>query len=133
MKIYFYGFWDNFNKDFELKENVLDNNKKTDNRYFIKLLENVFNEPIMIGNSLEESDILIESVFSMDTLLYKKPWKYTFLFSGESDRRVWNSIIKGSNRLNTLKDYSCILKGELSKDNIINLPLFVYYNYCYNL
>jgi hypothetical protein len=121
MKIYFYGFWGNFIT------------RKTNNKYFIELLEKVFNEKIEVSSSLEESDILFESVFSKDTKLYEKNWKYTILFSGESDRRVWNSIIRGSNRINTLKDYSCILKGEKNNNNIINLPLFVYYNYCFNI
>lgn len=130
MKIYFYGFWEDFNS---IKKNF-ENNKENKSliRFFIKLLENVYSSQITLGDSIEDSDILIESVFSMDTLLYKKPWKYTFLFSGESDRRVWNSIIKGSDRINTLKDYSCILKGEKNNKNIINLPLFVYYNYYHN-
>jgi hypothetical protein len=32
---------------------------------------------------------------------------------------------------NTLKDYSCILKGEQSNANIINLPLFPLYSYTF--
>lgn len=124
MKVYFYGFWTDFNrKQFE---------NKIDNRFFIDLIQRLFNSNVTIGDTYKESDILIESVFSHDTLLYKKKWKYSFLFSGESDRRVWNSIIKGSNRINTMNDYSCILKGECSHNNIINLPLFAYYNYCYD-
>jgi len=119
MKIFLNGFWGGFESGI------------TNSKFFFELLENVFDEKMEKG-SIEDSDILFESVFSMDTLLYNKKWKYTFLFSGESDRRVWNSIIRGSNRINTLNDYTCILKGEKNNKNIINLPLFVYYNYCFN-
>jgi hypothetical protein len=119
MKVYFYGFWQEFFDE-----------GRTNNKFFIELLEKTFNRKIEIG-TIENSEILFESVFSMDTLLYLKKWKYTFFFSGESDRRVWNSIISGSSRINTLKDYTCILKGEKNNANIVNLPLFVYYNYCF--
>jgi len=123
MKVYFYGFWGN----------IFDENKKNNNKYFIDLLSKVFkNQSIEISTDMNDSDILFESVFSQDTKLYDKKWKYSFLFSGESDRRVWNSIIPGSQRIHTLKDYDCILKGEHSKNNIINLPLFVYYSYSFD-
>jgi hypothetical protein len=97
---------------------------------FFILFKNVFNEDVETG-TLENSDILFESVFGKNTLLYHKKWKYTFLFIGESDRRL---PIFMSSRINnnTLKDYSCILKGELNNNNIVNFPLFVFYNYCFN-
>lgn len=38
---------------------------------FFKLFENVFNETIELG-SIEDSDILFESVFGQQTLLYHK-------------------------------------------------------------
>ena len=119
MKVFFYGFWPNFLQPSGKNE-----------KYFIELLEKVFDEKITLG-TFDESELLFESVFSMNTLLYHKKWKHTFLFSGESDRRVWNSILVGSSRKATLDDYSCILKGEKNNKNIINLPLFVYYDHLF--
>jgi hypothetical protein len=92
---------------------------------FLYLFRLVFNEPIEIGN-LEDSELLIESIFGNDTFLYKKKWLYSFCFIGESDRRV--PIFTQNN---IFKDYSCVLKGEINNNNIVNFPLFVFYNYCY--
>ena len=97
--------------------------------FFLDILKNVFNEEIIRG-SFEDSDILFESVFSAETIMYKKPWKYTFFFQGESDRRL-PIFMKARIDNNTLKDYSCILKGEQSNANIINLPLFPLYLYTF--
>lgn len=95
-----------------------------------KLLQLVFSKPIAEG-TIEDSDILVESVFSNVTLLYSKKWLYTFLLIGESDRRL---PIFMNDRLvnNSVKDYSCILKGEHSCNNIINFPLFAFYSYTYD-
>ena len=94
-----------------------------------KLFQLVFNETIEEGN-LDDSDILLESVFGDDTVLYYKQWPYSFLLIGESERRL--SVFM-SNRIlnNTFKDYSCILKGEHNINNIINFPLFAFYSYSF--
>lgn len=108
MKFHFHGFWTDDSLDF-----------------FVTLIGNVFECPIEVG-AFEESEILFESVFHPGTRLYDKPWKYTFFYSGEADRRLPGFI---SNR--NLDDYSCVLKGEPNNRNRINLPLFVYYSYLY--
>lgn len=110
MKLYFHGFWD---------ANPID--------FFVQLIKGVFGSSIEVG-SFEESDILFESTFSCQTRLYDKSWKYTFFYSGESDRRL--PLFMG-NRLHTLNDYSCVLKGELNNHNRVNLPLFVFYSYAF--
>jgi len=92
---------------------------------FLYLFKLVFNEPIEMG-TLEDSDILIESIFGNNTFLYKKKWLHSFCFIGESDRRI--PIFRQNIYLN---DYSCVLKGEINNKNIVNFPLFVFYNYCY--
>ena len=98
--------------------------------FFYKLFEKTFNTNIELS-TLEDSEILFESVFGNTTLLYHKKWLYTILFIGESDRRL---PIFMNDRLiqNTLKDYSLILKGEQDNNNIINLPLFVLFSYAFN-
>lgn len=100
---------------------------------FMFLLNNIFNETIENGN-IEDSDILFESIFGNKTLLYNKKWRYSFLFIGESDRRLPQFLYNGLNN-NILKDYSCILKGKSENDilpNVINLPLFVFYSYAFD-
>jgi hypothetical protein len=98
--------------------------------FFYKIFEKTFNTKIELS-TLEDSEILFESVFGNNTLLYHKKWVYTFLFIGESDRRLPAFM---NNRLiqNTFKHYSCVLKGELDNNNIINVPLFTLYSYAFN-
>lgn len=92
---------------------------------FLYLFKIVYNQPVELG-TLDDSDILIESMFGNETFLYKKKWLYTFCFIGEADRRVPDIM-----RHKMFKDYSCVLKGELNNKNIINFPLFVFYKYSY--
>ncbi len=96
--------------------------------FFYKLFEKTFDTKIELS-TLEDSDILFESVFGNTTLLYHKKWLYTILFIGESDRRL---PLFMRDRLSTLKDYSLILKGEQDNNNIINVPLFALYSYAFN-
>lgn len=111
MKLFVHGFWSGF---FD-KTNALHKD------FFIDLFTLVFNEEIEISMNYEECDILLETVFSNETFLFNKSWKYSFLFSGES-------------RLNKFKDhYTCILYGERNHNNIVNVPLFIPYLYCNNL
>jgi len=97
--------------------------------FFFKLFEKSFHTTIELS-TFEDSDILLESVLGDTTLLYSKRWLYTVLFIGESERRlpgfIYNRLVQ-----NTFKDYSLILKGEMDNKNIINVPLFVLYNYAF--
>ena len=101
---------------------------------FFNLFKNVFNANIEIGD-MEDSDILFESCFGSETLLYKKNWSYSFLFLGESDRRL-SIFIEDGLQNPRLKDYSCILKGKSENDrnskNVVNFPLFVLYLYSFD-
>jgi hypothetical protein len=101
---------------------------------FFNLFKNVFNEPIEIG-TFENSDILFESIFGENTLLYSKKWSYSFLFIGESDRRL-SIFVRGGLGNARLKDYSCILKGKSKNDNnslnVVNFPLYIFYSYCFD-
>ena len=99
----------------------------------IHLFNIVFNETNEFGN-INDSDILFESIFGNKTLLYDKKWKYSFLFIGESDRRLPQFLQNGLNN-NRLKDYSCILKGKSENDilsNVVNFPLYVLYSYSFD-
>ena len=96
---------------------------------FYRLFELVFQEPIESG-TVENSDILFESVFGQKTLLYTKKWRYSFLFIGESDRRL--PIFMG-NRMHTLKDYSCVLKGQEDNGTTVCFPLYLLYAEAFGL
>jgi len=51
-------------------------------------------------------------------MLFKKKWLHTYLFSGE-------------HHLNEHRDfYTCVIWGEESHGNIVDLPLYVVYTYC---
>ena len=117
MKIYFHNFF----HDIDLTP-------------FLKLFTNIFNDNIELG-SIEDSDILFESLFGNKTLLYSKKWMYSFLFIGESDRRLPIFINNGLQNPR-IKDYSCVLKGKSRNDNtimnVINFPLFVLYSYSFD-
>lgn len=107
MKVFIYGFWANFVEKID----------PVNSDFFIELLSRVFNDTIEFGNK-DDSDILLESIFTTDTFLYYKKWKYTFLFSGESRLNKWQ------------RDYDCVLYGEKNHGNIINVPLFIPYLFC---
>ena len=105
-KVYFHGFWSGF----------FEHTNPVHKDFFIKLLENIFEENIIIG-TLEDSDILFETIFE-ESFIYKKLWKYTFLFSGES-------------RLNEhINKYNIVFCSKKNSGNIVNLPEFIPYLYC---
>jgi hypothetical protein len=87
MKLHFNGFWNDDSLDF-----------------FVVLIQNVFEEPIQLG-SFEESEILFESIFG-HTRLYDKQWKWSFFYSGESDRIAAKFM---HSPMSILNDYSCVL------------------------
>jgi hypothetical protein len=110
MKVFVYGFWRGF----------IDKTNPVNIDFFIHLFKLVFNEEIELGN-IEDSDILLETIFETKTYLFDKKWKYSFLFSGESRLNIHYS------------SYSCVLYGERNHNNIINVPLFIPNIYCSNL
>lgn len=120
MKVFIHGFWVNF----------LENTDPNKFIFFKLLLGKVFNENIIPG-SFVESEILLESVFSPDTYIKAKKWRYTIFFNGESLDRTVNIFLKGHKRLLQLPNYDCILSGRFTdfEKKIINLPLFVSYLY----
>lgn len=124
MKIFVNGFWGGF----------IENTDPVKFKFFKILLENVFGEDVQIGN-LEESDILLESVFSDKTYINDKLWKYTLFFNGESQERILTDTLKNNkHRLSQIQNYSCILTGKFTNKLIktVNLPLFIPYIYCNN-
>ena len=113
MNLYAHNFWGGF----------FDKTNPGHIQFFLDLFKLVFDQEIYITHNVYESDILLETVFSYDTCLFIKPrpFKYTFLFSGES-------------RLNNFhQHYDCILSCSRNHDNYVNTPLFIYYLYNSNL
>ncbi len=106
LKLFFNGFWSGFH----------DGTNAVNDKFFITLMKQVYNEDIIIGN-LEDSDILIENTQITKSYRDYKSWKHTYLFSGES-------------YIHPDKDkYSCVLYGQRSHNNIINCPLYLPYIY----
>jgi len=121
MKVFVHGFWGGF----------IEKTDPVHCGFFLDLFQRVFGEPVEIGLVPGECDLLLESVFSTHTYLFAHSWKYTFLFYGEPS--VYLPGKCGQGRINTFSKYSCILCGEPSRDNRINMPLFVPYMYCNGL
>jgi hypothetical protein len=119
MNIFFNGFWDNFVGSTECD-------------VFISLFEKIFNNNNIIINDINNSDILVECLFTTSSCLHDKEWKYSFLFIGEPCWKLATSILHNRS-IDFLNDYSCILKGETNNKNIINFPLFVLYKHRFNL
>ncbi len=120
MIIFFNGFWDGF----------IENTDPNKSFVLIYLFKKVFNEDVTVGN-INNSDILVESVFSEKTYLDHKKWKYTFLFNGESIRYLFE---KKYPRFLKIPQYNCILSGRYTDfdKKIINFPLFIYYIFSNN-
>jgi hypothetical protein len=115
MKVFINGFWDGF----------LENTDPNTSIVLFYILEKTFNEKINIGN-LNNSDILLESVFSENTFINYKIWRYSFFFNGESIKFLLDKKYK---RFSQIPKYSCILSGRHTDFNkkIINFPLFISY------
>jgi len=118
MKVFIHGFWSNFESE--------------SLNFFIDLLKNIFNSEISIGN-FENSDILLESVFSLETFLTKKKWNYSFFFTGESTVHTIKLLKDNKKRLLLIPSYDIILSGRHNNLKIISCPLFVLSLYSFNL
>jgi hypothetical protein len=101
--IYINSFWEGFvNKT---------------NGIHIEYFENIFKNTIIgyfkITDDINIANVLFESVFG-DTLINIKKWKYTIQYSGEPYKYIPDN-------------YTITLDSEYSANNIIDLPLCVYY------
>jgi hypothetical protein len=103
MKIYFNAFWGGF----------LERTDPVHVGFFLELFTRVFDKPCESG-SLEESDILCESMFG-ESALTKKKWSTTLYYLGESNKKA---------KIDTSR-YSAVLWGERNHANIVNCPHFL--------
>jgi len=112
MKIYFNGWFGGF-------EDKTNPGLHVD--FFLKLFEGVYNVECEIGN-FESSEILCEfdMLIGCQSLIKRKQWKHTYLFSGESTLKC------------NKQDYTCVLWGERNHKNVVNIPLFIPYIYTNN-
>ena len=103
--VYFNGFWSGFH---ECTNGVNVN-------FFIHLLEKVYTMKVEATLHIEKAQILVENTQVYNSKRTVKTWYHTYLFSGESYIRPdW-------------KDYSCVLFGQRTHDNIVNCPLYLAY------
>ncbi len=101
-KIYVNGFWNGF-------VNKTDANDIT---YFENIFLKLFNN-YEITNDINKANILFESMFSGSLVRHKK-WELTIFYSGEPKTRNYN-------------DYDIVLDSHPTVNNVIDVPLFVYY------
>ncbi len=111
MFVYFHNFWGGF----------AEKTDPIDCSFFLYLLEKVYNTTITVSMDMNQSDILVESVFGNHSLLYYKKWKSTFLFTGESYYPDYSK--------QHLHNYTCILGFEANYNNFVECPLFLPYIY----
>ena len=121
MKVYVSGFWPGF---------VDEMNEPLNIKWFIKLLNDIYNEEIIYTNNLDEAEILFNSVFSRDHkddyYLNYKEWKASFLFTGESCHSFHNRE-EYNNNVKYLSSYTCILGYNPTNDNFIEFPFYLLY------
>jgi hypothetical protein len=117
MKVFFSGFWGGFLDDKEAGVHI-----------FIKLLNDIFNEEIIVSNNLDDADILFNSVFNKehkdDYYLNYKKWKFSFLFTGEACYSFHNRDEFNDN-INYLSSYTCILGFNSTNDNFVEFPFYI--------
>ena len=122
MKVYVSGFWDGFLD--------LENKGAFNIETFIKLLNDIYNEEIIVSNNLDEADILLNSVFSRDKkddyYLNYKEWKASFLFTGEACHSFHNRE-EYNNNVKYLSSYTCILGYNPTNENFIEFPCYIMY------
>jgi hypothetical protein len=115
MKVYFNGFWDGFfNKADPIHIG-----------FFLRLLGDVYDtdsersERVSVSFNMDEADILVESIFTNTTYINYKPWRQSFLFTGES--------YYAKCMLETLSLYTCILGFNRTEANYVEFPFYIVY------
>jgi hypothetical protein len=109
MKVYFNGFWDGFfNKADPIHIG-----------FFLRLLGDVYSERVSVSFNMDEADILVESIFTNTTYINYKPWRQSFLFTGES--------YYAKCMLETLSLYTCILGFNRTEGNFVEFPFYIVY------
>jgi hypothetical protein len=110
MKVYFNGFWDGFfNKADPIHIG-----------FFLRLLGDVYDtERVSVSFNMDEADILVESIFTNTTYINYKPWRQSFLFTGES--------YYAKCMLETLSLYTCVLGFNRTEANYVEFPFYIVY------
>jgi hypothetical protein len=108
--VYFNAFWKGF----------LDKSDPIDYTFFLDFFEKVFKTNCVLGNNIQEADILVESMFGSFQLVGAKQWKYAFYFSGEN-------YAPNDSR------YTAIFCGTTKYPNCFVLPQILVYMHCQSL
>ncbi len=101
-KIYVNGFWGGF----------VDKTDANNITYFENIFSKLLNN-YEITNDVNTANILFESMFSGSLVRHKK-WELTIFYSGEPKTRNYN-------------DYDIVLDSHPTVNNVVDVPLFVYY------
>ena len=108
--VLFQGFWSGFHE----------RTNPVHEGFFLDLFKQVYNCDIQVGD-ITNATILIENTQVEQSLRLVKLWLHTYLFSGESYLRTDAS------------EYTCVLYGQRTHANRVNVPLFVPYLHCQGL
>jgi hypothetical protein len=103
--IYINGFWPGFG----------DKSDANNIGFFEELLKKTKISKFIITDNINEANVLFESLFAQSLVNFKN-WTYKIHYSGES-------------RTNNKNNYDVVLFSEQDNNNVIDLPLFVYYIY----
>ena len=105
--VLFHGFWSGFHE----------RTNPVHEGFFLDLLKDVYRCEVAIG-TMENATLLVENTQVGQSLRLTRPWLHTYLFSGESYLRA------------DAADYTCVLYGQRTHANRVNVPLFVPYLHC---
>ncbi len=105
VSVYFNNFWNGF----------IEKTDTMDCTFFVKLLEKAFDSPIHISSSPNDASVLIESIFGHSTLVRYKKWRFTFLFTGETNY----------GNIPDVNQYDCVLGFEETRGRFVKCPLYL--------
>jgi hypothetical protein len=108
--VLFQGFWSGFHE----------RTNPVHEGFFLDLFKDVYKCDIQVGD-ITNATILVENTQVEQSLRLARPWLHTYLFSGESYLRSDASY------------YTCVLYGQRTHANRVNVPLFVPYLACQGL
>jgi hypothetical protein len=102
--VLFHGFWSGFHE----------RTNPVHEGFFLDLFKDVYKCEVAVG-TIANATILMENTQVQQSLRVARLWLHTYLFSGESYVRADAS------------DYTCVLYGQRTHANRVNVPLFVPY------
>jgi hypothetical protein len=118
--VYFNRFWNGFIEGID----------PVSSSFFVELFTRVFDSPIVIEQNIDNASVLCENAcYIKDSMIGKKLWKYSILFTGESVVSFGNL---SDDNYSHYSQFSCFLSGLATNKDLkrIQCPLFISYLFC---